>query len=689
MNTKLTFSYTLLLISSILWGSCTQEQKPVLLELNSSPWSFDTDQTPLSVLSPQQTKTTFTVPNDSSSFTIKLQVNLKKTADKQSLVSIPGVLEVNMYAHDPNERKGQNYPAYPMPDGSVPVLEAPLLLHLPVHPVESRHMPIGIPLAMLENPEGEHEVILHFSGVRWTMYVDNELTDNDFPLGYPQWGAQSSWEIDPSIVSQAQIFFPGIEPRKVDLETPRISQEIQYWTPPGHNTWVGDVATFFHDGRYHIFYLYDRRGHASKFGRGAHYFEHISTTDFKTWTEHPAATPIEEQWETFGTGTPFIFNNQLCISYGLHTTRIYPKEQTTLPLLWDYYNEHGMTGSFLYDTIPGYPAGSTYSISEDGISNFKKTHILFHPCENPSVYTDPKGRLRMLANYGAKGTWESGSINGDWWSVNPGFPPGGDCTFFFRWGTFDYVIGGFTGLWSKPADASEESYESVVRQGLDFYNGMCVPAITEISGGRFLMAGWIPMVNWGGTLNIHEMIQYPDGRIGTKWMEEIIPATQKATTLASTIKETSTFPVETPSFLLTFEVEPGEDISGKLGALLTGSDSDNQACELQISPMAKRAQYNKGNLQSFSAGEKSLREGGYPNHARDYALENLIDTDKPFTVRMIVKYETKFGGSQIDTEIAGQRTMISFRPGLKVEKLLFRSEQAGIKNITIASLKND
>ena len=27
---------------------------------------------------------------------------------------------------------------------------------------------------------------------------------------------------------------------------------------------------------------------------------------------------------------------------------------------------------------------------------------MFHPCENPSVYTDPSGKLRMLANAGSK-----------------------------------------------------------------------------------------------------------------------------------------------------------------------------------------------------------------------------------------------------------------------------------------------
>ena len=690
MNKKRSFLPVILftVINCILWISCTKEQKPVQLELYSTPWKFVTNNNPTSTLSSEKPKETFTIASDSSSFTIKLIVNLGTQNIGKSLVSIPDVLEIKTRQHDPNNREQQNYPAYPMKDGTVPVLEASLLLHLPVEPAEVRSMPVGIPLAMLNKPEGEHEVVLHFSGVRWTMYVDGELLDNDFPLGYPKWGVSNSWEIDPSVVSSAQLYFPGIDPQPVQPEAPRIASEIQYWTPSGHNTWVGDVATFYHNGRYHVFYLYDRRGHASKFGRGAHYFEHLSTTDFKTWTEHAAATPIEEQWETFGTGTPFIVDNKFCISYGLHTTRIYPSDKTTLPRLWDYYNKHGATGSFRYDTLPEFPAGSTYSISQDGISNFKKTHILFHPCENPSVYTDPEGRLRMLANYGAKGTWESESIDRGWWSVNPGFPPGGDCTFFFRWGDYDYIIGGFTGLWSKSAKASETDYTDVVKQGLDFYNGMCVPAITEISDGRFLMAGWIPMVNWGGTLNIHEMIQYPDGRIGTKWMEEIIPATGKVKTLTKEINENSLFDVEAPSFLLTFDVEPGSQAQSKLGLLLLGSDENNHACEWLINPVAKKAQYGKGSTDAYADIEKTLREGGSPNSARNYAIENLIDTDKPFTVRMIIKFENKYGGSQIDTEIAGQRTMISFRPGLKIEKIRFKAEETDIRNVKIAPLIN-
>jgi hypothetical protein len=183
------------------------------------------------------------------------------------------------------------------------------------------------------------------------------------------------------------------------------------------------------------------------------------------------------------------------------------------------------------------------------------------------------------------------------------------------------------------------------------------------------------------------VVQSPDGRIGTKWMKEIIPTTKRERLLTKEINDTSSFATESPSFMLIFDVEPGTELTGKFAALFLGADGENNACEIQISPQAKKAQYGKGKLHNFSDTEKSLREGGSPDSARNYAIENLANTNKPFTVRMIVKYDEKFGGSQIDTEIAGQRTMIAFRPDLKVEKLLLRSQETKIKNVKIATLK--
>jgi len=624
--------------------------------------------------------------NTKNGFTVKFTVDLKKFEGKKTILEIPNVLTVLLRQHNPLDRRRQNYPSFKMQDGSVPVLEANVILHSKEHP-DWKNMTIGIPLAILRKPEGKHKVILNFTGVRWTMYVDNQLLDNDFPFGYPQWADRNRWRMDLEYVKVASIYLQAIAPVK-PVANKIISKPVQYWTPFGHNTWVGDVTTLFYKGRYHLFYLYDRRHSTSKFGCGGHYFEHLSTKDFITWTQHEAATPLEEQWETIGTGVPFVFNNKFCISYGLHTTRIFPEDKTTLPSQWAYLKKNGYTGKFIQDSTSGIPAGSTYSVSTDGISSFKKSHIMFHPCENPSVYTDPDGKLRMMANYHSKGIWESDSINGGWHCISHDFPPGGDCTFFFRWGRFDYIIGGFSGLWSKPAGAPNSAFEDLVRKGLDFYDGSCVPSITQITEGRYLMAAWIPVYGWGGNLIIRELVQMSDGRIGSKWMKEIMPKTKGSKPLATRITETTTFPTDGKSFMLTFSIYPEKVKKGKFGITFLPENGEQSACELQINLADLRAQFGPGSLNDFAGHVNSLREGGAPHQVGNYAIENLLGVDKPFTVKVIVKSDEKIGGSLVDVEIAGQRTMISFRADLLVKKMIFRTESVELKNVQIAGLKN-
>jgi hypothetical protein len=517
------------------------------------------------------------------------------------------------------------------------------------------------------------------------MYADGVLLDNDFPFGYPHWPAKNTWKLNAGYVKRAALYLPAVTPRKKPSQTPNFAP-VQYWTPPGHNSWVGDVVTIFHQGRYHVFYLYDRRHHQSKFSRGAHYFEHLSTIDFQQWTEHEAATPLEEQWECIGTGTPFIFDGKLCIAYGLHTGRVYPEEKTTWPVQWEYLKQHGRTGTFARATTRGVPAGASYSVSADGVSNFRKSNIMFHPCQNPSVYTDPQGRLRLLANAGSKGTWESESVDGGWRCLSPNFPPGGDCTFFFRWGKFDYIIGGFKDLWSKPAEAPDSAYSDVVRHGLDFYDGLNVPAVTGIAGGRFLMAGWTQIRGWGGNLVIRELLQLPGGRIGSRWMREITPETEKPRTLATKLAQTTAFPVADKSFMLTFDVQPGDEKKTKVGISFLPESGEQASCEVQVRPGDRRAQFGPGSPNSFAGDQKSLREGGSPHADGNYAIENLLGVAAPFTVRVIVKGDDKIGGSLVDVEIARQRTMISYRPDLTVKKLVFRTASLELSNVRIAPL---
>jgi hypothetical protein len=655
------------------------------IELLTGSWHWDASQPAHSKLTAPAAEARFAAPAVATrGFTVKLKAELKKLGRDTTILEIPDVLRVRLRQHDPRDRRRQNYPAFPMPDGSVPVLEASLRLHSTEHP-DWKEMTIGIPLALLKDPEGEHEIVLNFSGVRWTIYVDGELLDNDFPFGYPPWPAASSWKLDAAHVKEARLYVPAIAATWKPAAEPKVAP-VQYWTPAGHNAWVGDIVTLFHGGRYHLFYLYDRRHHQSKFGQGAHYFEHLSTADFKTWKEHEAATPLEEQWECIGTGTPFVWNKQFCIAYGWHTDRIYPRAKTTWPAQWDYLKKHGRTGDIKRGTTPGVPAGASYSVSADGVSRFKRSGVMFHPCMNPSVYTDPKGRLRMLANSGSKGTWESESIDSGWHCVSPDFPPGGDCTFFFRWGKFDYIIGGFVNLWSKPADKPDTAYQDVVRAGHDFYDGLNVPSVTEIAGHRFLMAGWTEIRGWGGNLVIRELLQTEGGRIGSKWLEEILPATDKPTTLAAKVGQTTTFPVDRNSFRLTFRVEPTAAGKGKFGVTFLPAEGENASGELQLRLDSRRAQFGPGSLTGFAAAQKSLREGGEPHHGGNYAIENLIDVAGPFTVRIIVKGDAKLGGALIDAEIAGKRTLLTYRGDLTVRKLLCRVEGVELRDVEIAPL---
>ncbi len=656
------------------------------VELRSRSWQFKPSQLPVTTLTLEAPRAEFTIPGDgTNSLTVRLTVNLKSFTGTATLLEIPGVVNVALRQHDPGDRNRQNYPAFKMPDGSVPVLEANLALHSLAHP-DWKNMLVGLPLALLEKPFGPHEVVLSFTGVHWRMYVDGDLVDADFPVGYPQWPARALWRLNPEFALEAALYVPGIEPVKDDSGVLLVAPQVQFWTPFGHNSWVGDVQTFFHRGRYHVFYLYDRRHHQSKFGCGAHYFEHLSTTDFKRWTEHETATPLEHQWECIGTGVPFVFNDQLCLSYGWHTTRVVPEKQTTLPAQRTHLEQHGKTGTFRIDAVPGVPAGATYSVSADGVANFKKANLTFHPCENPSVYTDPGGKLRMLANYRARGTWESESIDGGWRCVNPDFPPGGDCTVYFRWGQFDYVIGGFTGLWRKPVEAPDSAYADLVSQGLDFYDGSNVPSVTGLGNGRFLMAGWLPIRGWGGVLLIRELIQYPDGRIGSKWMREITPEIEQPTVLALEAGESSTFPVDGQSFSLSFMVRPEEARRGKLGISFLPEGGEDASCELQVSLDDLRAQFGPGSRSGFAPRQRSLREGGAPQEGRNYAIENLIGVEEPFAIRVLVIRNEKIGGSLIDAEIAGQRTLISYRPDLTVTKLLVRREHVALSDLRIGRL---
>ena len=622
---------------------------------------------------------TLTQPRDDRrGFSLTTRLDITPPTADTTLLSIPGLLSITLRQHDPADARRQNYPASPMPDGTVPVLEASLTLLLPDSstlarqaPSPQRQMCIGLPLAALRQPYGAHTIVLNYTEATWDIYVDGRLMDRDYPIGQPP--------VDPLTLTQdsvegtpAYTISAAVEPQPLDPPTPNPCRQIQYFTPTGHNTWVGDVATIWHDGRYHVFYLLDRRGHESKFGQGGHYFEHLSTTDLRHWTEHEAAAPIEQQWETLGTGTPFIHHDTLCLSYGMHTSRLYPDSLTATPTQWLHIRNHGTTVTQTFDhqhTTDGrIPSGATYSISTDGIARFRKSHRIIHPAENPTIYTDQDGNLRMLANYRAQGTWVSPRIDGPWTCLSPDFPPGGDCTFIFTWNDYEYIVGGFTHHWMRHRNEPAQAWHDLVGEGRDLYDGLSVPSISQFgTNGRHFLAGWVETnQHWGGPLVIRELIQHPDGILGTRFIPELMPVPigkkQKGTEATRLIPGRN--------YLVTLKAKPQRN------GILTidfASDDTTQTCRWTLDIAKKTARFADG---------KTLRDGGAPHKATDYAIENLRGLDRTFPVRIILRSEPKLGGTLVDIEIASQRTMISHRAGLRISHIDIRHDNMETTSLT-------
>lgn len=622
-------------IAAIL-GGCTGK-KEASLEMLSRDYTFPIKGTPLDIpygrWEPQFNEST------AKSFTLTFNVPANTHINEQ-LVDIDGIISVVTTAGT----------------GNCANVTAVLQLTDSVTGETPRERRLNISAPLGEPSDTLRTVVVNYTGNTFSIYVDGHLYDNDFPIGTPATGRRVA-EVFSQNVKDVQFYTPALTAVREVTTTADIPQ---YWTPPYDNAWVGDVVATYFNGRYHVFYLFDRRGHKSKFGNGGHYFEHLSTPDLVAWTEHEAAVPIDEQWETLGTGTPFVSNGELCLGYGLHTTRLFPYELTTLPAMKAVYDSLGSTVCISYDTVTGFiPAGATYAVSHDGGLTFEKSRKLFHFCENPSVYNDSTGAFMMLANYGARGTWQSDTPDEGWHCINTDFPPGGDCTFPFSVGNRDYIIGGFTGLWSKPTGAPATEFTDMVKEGKDCYNGLSVPAVTTLPDGRTLMSGWLKMKNWGGALVTHEIIpDGNDGALGSRWVEELIPNLPEVTLKAGE-------PVATPSsFICNFTLMPEK--AGNGNATLSFGDGTIWTINLD----SDRAWF----ASSADDTPRTLAEGGNLAEARDYAITARTAESKKIPVRVIVYSRPKFDGSIIDVEIDGRRTMLSYRPGLTVSDITFTGE---------------
>lgn len=126
---------------------------------------------------------------------------------------------------------------------------------------------------------------------RIELYLNGVIMDEEWPAGTRLFHLGDGFSIGEGITVSEYVETPTPLPAVVGE-----FENAEGWYP-GNGVFVGDCMPYEKDGEYHVLYLKDRHHHGSKWGLGAHQWEHISTADFKKWKRHPMAVPITDPSE--------------------------------------------------------------------------------------------------------------------------------------------------------------------------------------------------------------------------------------------------------------------------------------------------------------------------------------------------------------------------------------------------------
>ncbi len=554
---------------------------------------------------------------------------------------------------------------------------------------------LAVPVKMID-PTQWHDVVMRSRGPNLELFVDGVLVDEEWPhgalhplcaplllgAGYERGALKADFrgQIDHvalwnRALKDEEIAMLAGGPDEVARRDRAIlgpkQASMQYWRPRGYNAWAGDCMPFYHDGTFHLFYLFDRRHHGSKWGQGAHQFAHASTKDLIHWEHHPLAVPIIRQWVcSHGTGD--------CIWHdGVYRM---------------FYTDCG--GRCEYKDKPQRGSWIFVATSTDGIHFHQDLKPLL-PGGDCTVFRDPATGLFHLVRGGGN-RLVSGDLSN--WQETPGdfvqrkAGTTGECPHLFQWNGWFYFILGTNALWkSRTALGPWEEMKPTI------YDGLFVPKVAEFTGNRRILAGFIFERGWAGHLALRELTQQRDGSLGTKFPLELIPACGEPQRLAVPgqgppasgdrptirIKAGAGFTALPLSGVarnarITLRVVPGRGAQG-FGLCLRSQGEYESGCELRFEPGRQRAQYGV----PYHHGPAKDATGRVAE-GRDFAIEDVERLDRPFTLDIIVKNDL------IDTCIDGRRTMITRRdPEPDGDRLFFfvREGEVAFESVEVRPLR--
>lgn len=518
-------------------------------------------------------------------------------------------------------------------------------------------MRISAPVELI-GPARWHDVVVRFKGPNLELFVDGVLMDEDWPHGelfqftgpfligagykdgqltggfHGQIGEAALWN---RALSDDEIAFLSggraeVARRDVEIHGPE-STAVQYGRPRGYNAFVGDCMPFWDGERLHVYYIFVRRHLFSKWLAVGGSFNHVSTKDLVHWEQHPPALTITDPTEcALGTGQFIFRDGKYHLFYVQHGRRIKWKDA---PYQGDKILLATSTDGIHFQKHPRPVAVMEYLTGND---------------MNPSVWPDETGRRWFMNVSGLKqfsstdlATWrETAELP---WLREGTFFPGAICTSYFHWNGWYYFCN--PGLYRKSREPMEAGrWETIDRADL-IVGGICVPEAVEFRDNRRLWVGFGEGA-YGQELVIRELVQNPDGTLGTKWPEEMIPPSGKPLPLAFAplrgeatedagaihVRAREGFAVGMltglpPNVRISLRIRPGAGVK-QFGLTVRGRGDYEDGCELQFEPGRKLAQYgapDHGGMGKEFVGDPE----GFG------CITNLPGLDRPFQLDLIVK----------------------------------------------------
>lgn len=279
------------------------------------------------------------------------------------------------------------------------------------------------PLALRANACVGDRVTLVLLPHRIELWVGETLADEEWPAGMCLFSPEIPIRSDLQISVRPYTPKPQTKPNVIGM-----FQNADGWRPCEH-VFVGDCMPYTHDGRYHVLYLKDRRHHTSKWGFGAHQWEHISTQNFADWDIHPTAVEITSPHEgSICTGSWIAREG---VQYLFYTVRM--ADRTPAPILRSiskdgyHFQKDGSFGFTLPERYDGRNARDPKVIlGDDG---------LYHMFLTTALAKEQKG---CLAHFVSQDLTEWKEHERPIYVSEDETHP--ECPDYFRYGDFYYLV---------------------------------------------------------------------------------------------------------------------------------------------------------------------------------------------------------------------------------------------------------